>query len=77
MRPTRAAEPGARQAPSFLRLKPWGHRRQIIGIDCRLHLHLDGAEECRSTGIEMLLADSDATISLTPEDNQRLERRHD
>jgi len=45
--------------------------------DCRLHLHLDGAEECRSTGIEMLLSDSDATISLTPEDNHRLERRHD
>jgi lysine 2,3-aminomutase len=45
--------------------------------DCRLQLHLEDAEECRATGIEMLLADSDATISLTPENNPRLERRHD
>ncbi|AMV71230.1 lysine 2,3-aminomutase [Desulfuromonas carbonis] len=45
--------------------------------DCRLHLKLGDAEECRSTGIEMLLSDFDRTISLTPENNSRMERRHD
>lgn len=44
--------------------------------DCRLHLNLDDAEECRATGIEMLLADFDRTISLTPENTSRLERRN-
>jgi lysine 2,3-aminomutase len=45
--------------------------------DCRLHLKLEDAEECRATGIEMLLADFDRTISLTPENTNRMERRHD
>ena len=45
--------------------------------DCRLHLKLEDAEECRSTGIEMLLSDYDETISLTPENNSRMERRND
>jgi lysine 2,3-aminomutase len=45
--------------------------------DCRLNLKLDPAEECRATGIEMLLADCERTISLTPENTNRLERRHD
>ena len=45
--------------------------------DCRLHLKLEDAEECRSTGIEMLLSDYDDTISLTPENNSRMERRND
>jgi len=46
--------------------------------DCRLQLKLNDAEECRSTGIEMLLADFDRTISLTPENTSRMERRsHD
>jgi lysine 2,3-aminomutase len=45
--------------------------------DCRLHLKLEDAEECRATGIEMLLADFDRTISLTPENTTRMERRHD
>jgi lysine 2,3-aminomutase len=42
---------------------------------CELQLHLEDAEECRSTGIEKLLADHDQTISLTPENNDRMGRR--
>ncbi|MDT8442405.1 MAG: lysine 2,3-aminomutase [Desulfuromonadales bacterium] len=42
---------------------------------CRLHLKLEDAEEVAATGIEMLLADVDSTISLTPEGNDRMERR--
>ena len=42
---------------------------------CRLQLKLDDAEEQRATGIEMLLCDHDRTISLTPEENSRMERR--
>jgi len=45
--------------------------------DCHLQLKLHGAEECRMTGIVKLLSDSDDTISLTPEHNDRMERRHD
>jgi len=45
--------------------------------DCRLHLKLEDAEEYRATGIEMLLADFDDTISLTPENTSRMERRND
>jgi len=44
--------------------------------DCRLQLKLEGAEEYLATGIEMLLADSNETISLTPENNDRMERRN-
>ena len=43
--------------------------------DCKLHLKLDDAEEYRATGICKLLSDYDDTISLTPEDNERMERR--
>jgi len=43
--------------------------------DCSLHLNLDDAAEAATTGIEMLLSDSDATIALTPENTLRLERR--
>ncbi|WP_321529752.1 lysine 2,3-aminomutase [uncultured Desulfuromonas sp.] len=42
---------------------------------CDLQLQLDDAEECRAIGIEKLLADHDQTISLTPEDNERMGRR--
>lgn len=45
--------------------------------DCHLQLKLDDADEFCSTGIEKLLADYDETISLTPIDNERLERRSD
>jgi len=45
--------------------------------ECNLQLNLDDAEESASVGIEKLLADSNSTISLTPEGNERLERRDD
>jgi len=46
--------------------------------DCHLQLKLAAAEEACSTGIERLLADYDSTISLTPAENDRIERRqHD
>ncbi|MDT8445138.1 MAG: lysine 2,3-aminomutase [Desulfuromonadales bacterium] len=43
---------------------------------CDLQLDLDDAEECCATGIEKLLSDHDQTISLTPENNERMERRN-
>lgn len=42
---------------------------------CHLHLKLEGAEEHRAIGIEKLLADWDSTIALTPENNERMDRR--
>jgi len=45
--------------------------------DCRLHLKLEGAEEYLPVGIERLLADYDDTVSLTPAENERMERRHE
>ncbi len=44
--------------------------------DCKLQLNLTDAEEQDATGIEKLLSDSYDDISLTPEDNVRLERRN-
>jgi len=44
---------------------------------CQLNLNLDDAEECRATGIEKLLSDYDTTISLTPANTARVERRND
>lgn len=44
--------------------------------DCKLQLKLEDAEEYRATGIEKLLSDSCDTISLTPENNDRLKRRN-
>lgn len=45
--------------------------------DCHLQLNLEGADECRATGIASLLSDHDTTISLTPNHNKRMERRHE
>ena len=45
--------------------------------DCRLQLKLEDAEESKATGIELLLSDYDPTISLTPENNARMERRNE
>jgi lysine 2,3-aminomutase len=45
--------------------------------ECDLQLDLDGAEVCLPLGIEKLLSDSDQAISLTPNDNERMERRTD
>jgi lysine 2,3-aminomutase len=45
--------------------------------NCELQLRLEDGEEADVTGIEMLLSDFDETISLTPADNPRMERRDD
>jgi len=45
--------------------------------DCHLQLSLDSAEEYDSTGIEKLLSYDDDTMSLVPENNERMERRND
>lgn len=44
---------------------------------CELHLDLRGADEYNSTGIAELLSDADDTISLVPENNERMDRRDD
>ncbi|MGF7138738.1 lysine 2,3-aminomutase [Roseimarinus sediminis] len=44
---------------------------------CDLELNLDASEEYASTGIEKLLSDSDDSISLIPNGNERMERRTD
>lgn len=49
--------------------------RQCSG--CELHLMLEDGEEMDATGIEKLLSDYDETISLTPADTPRMERRDD
>ena len=45
--------------------------------NCNLELKLDDADEQKSIGIEKLLSDYDATISLVPDDNERHNRRDD
>ncbi|MFA6823778.1 MAG: hypothetical protein WCR32_08230, partial [Geobacter sp.] len=45
--------------------------------DCHLDLHIEGGAEYEAIGIERLLSDYDSTISLTPEDNERMKRRND
>lgn len=44
---------------------------------CKLQLNLGEAKEIFATGIEKLLSDYDTTISLVPENNDRMERRMD
>jgi lysine 2,3-aminomutase len=43
--------------------------------ECNLELNLEGAPEYTYLGIEKLLSDSDKSISLIPESNERHERR--
>lgn len=43
--------------------------------DCDIHLKLEEAEEYKAIGIEKLLSDFDETISLIPENTDRIERR--
>ena len=43
---------------------------------CKLQLATEDASECRSVGIEKLLADYDEEISLVPQNNPRHGRRH-
>lgn len=45
--------------------------------DCKLELNLDDTSEIAATGIEKLLSDSNNSISLIPQDNERMERRND
>jgi lysine 2,3-aminomutase len=45
--------------------------------NCELQLPLGDATEYRAVGIEKLLSDADDTISLIPENNDRLERRNE
>jgi len=42
---------------------------------CRLDLDLNEADESAAIGIEKLLGDTCSTISLVPDDNERLQRR--
>ncbi len=44
--------------------------------ECDLQLNLEGADEFKAVGIAKLMADFDKTISLTPVDNERIERRN-
>jgi lysine 2,3-aminomutase len=44
--------------------------------ECDLQLNLEGADEFKAVGIAKLMADYDKTISLTPVDNERIERRN-
>lgn len=44
---------------------------------CDLQLRTEDADEMRSIGIEKLLSDHDSSITLTPNDNLRHERRND
>ena len=43
--------------------------------DCDLDLKLKEVDEAEAIGIEKLLSDSDDSISLIPEDNERIMRR--
>lgn len=45
--------------------------------ECNLDLNLSEVDESEAIGIEKLLSDSDSSISLVPEDNERLLRRED
>jgi len=45
--------------------------------NCILQLKLDGADESKAVGIAALLSDYDSTISLVPQDTERLDRRND
>ena len=44
---------------------------------CNLELQLEDGQEVDATGIEKLLCDYDETISLTPSESDRMERRDD
>jgi lysine 2,3-aminomutase len=45
--------------------------------ECTLQLKLDDADETQAVGIEKLLSDYDQTITLVPEDTERIGRRDD
>ena len=43
--------------------------------NCNLELNIKEGQEMNVIGIEKLLSDEDATISLIPSDNPRMQRR--
>jgi lysine 2,3-aminomutase len=45
--------------------------------ECSLQLKLDEADESKAVGIEKLLSDYDETITLVPQDTDRIDRRND
>lgn len=45
--------------------------------NCQLELNIQGSDEIQSIGIEKLLSDSNDSISLIPEDNERHNRREE
>lgn len=45
--------------------------------ECDLEMNISEGDEVKAIGIEKLLSEHDNTISLTPEDNERLSRRED
>ncbi len=55
--------------------EPWFCDRNCD--ECDLQLHIDDACEMKAIGIEKLLADSEKSIALIPNDNERYERRND
>lgn len=58
--------------------EPDNYDNNLCDLDCencRLTLNREGEEEVKATGIEQLLSDYDNTISFTPSDNERMERR--
>jgi lysine 2,3-aminomutase len=44
---------------------------------CSLELNTSEVDESEAIGIERLLSDSDDTISLYPENNERIQRREE
>lgn len=58
--------------------EPDNYRNNLCDLDCescRLTLNKEGEHEFKATGIEKLLSDYDNTISFTPINNDRMERR--
>lgn len=58
--------------------EPDNYKTQLCDDDCdncNLHLNLDGVVDYNSVGITKLLSDTNDDISLTPDNNQRIERR--
>ena len=58
--------------------EPDNYKTQLCDDDCdncNLHLNLDGVVDYNSVGITKLLSDNNEDISLTPNNNERVERR--
>jgi lysine 2,3-aminomutase len=58
--------------------EPENYENKFCDRDCKnciLELHIEGGDEIQAIGIEKLLSDSNDSISLIPEDNERHNRR--